>query len=79
LQFPADHGNAEQMLTDGGEPLTSHTMYPVPLAIEDAKNGVKLIREGRGCLADVAPTVLAAMGIDKPAEMTGESFIAKAE
>ena len=63
------------MLTDDGNPLTSHTMYPVPLIVEDKARGVRITREGRGCLADVAPTVLACMGIEKPQEMTGEAFV----
>lgn len=71
----ADHGNAEQMLDyETGEPHTAHTSNPVPfiLVAEDLK-GIKL-REG-GRLADIAPTMLDLMGIEKPAEMTGETLL----
>jgi 2,3-bisphosphoglycerate-independent phosphoglycerate mutase len=63
----ADHGNADNMLEPDGSPNTAHSMNPVPLLITDA---VGELREG-GILADVAPTVLALMGQEQPAEMTG--------
>ena len=66
----ADHGNADCMIDDNGEPHTAHTTNPVPLIISGAD--VKL-RPGR--LADIAPTMLELMGIRKPAKMTGESLI----
>ena len=67
----ADHGNAEQMLQeDGKSPFTAHTTNLVPFCIVGA--GVKL-RDGR--LADIAPTMLDLMGLEKPVEMTGESLI----
>ena len=67
----ADHGNAEQMLDeDGVTPYTAHTTNPVPLHIVGAS--VKL-RDGR--LADIAPTMLDLMGLEKPAEMDGETLI----
>ena len=72
----ADHGNCEQMIDPAtGGPHTAHTTYDVDLIVvsEDLK-GAKL-REG-GRLADIAPTLLALGGIDKPAEMTGSSLIA---
>lgn len=71
----ADHGNAEKMIDHAtGEPHTAHTNNPVPLIfIDDSMKNVT-IREG-GRLSDVAPTLLELMGIDKPAEMTGESLI----
>ena len=68
----ADHGNVERMFdpkTD--EPHTAHTTNPVPFII--AKEGYKLA--GPGILADVAPTLLEIMGIEKPAEMTGRSLL----
>jgi 2,3-bisphosphoglycerate-independent phosphoglycerate mutase len=72
----ADHGNAEQMReADGLEPHTAHTTNQVPFILAgDEYKGVKL-REG--ILADIAPTVLQIMGIDKPAQMSGESLIVK--
>jgi len=73
LLITADHGNSEQMIDYGtGEPHTAHTTNPVPLILvgKEAK-----LKEGR--LADLAPTMLDIMGIEKPQEMTGESLIEK--
>ena len=70
----ADHGNADQMRGTDGEPFTAHTTNPVWLVlVDDSRKGIKL-REG-GRLADLAPTMLAMLGIPKPAEMTGESLL----
>ncbi len=70
----ADHGNAEQMIDyKTGEPHTAHTTNPVPLILYGVE-GVKL-KEGK--LADLAPTMLEIMGLEKPKEMTGESLIEK--
>ena len=67
----ADHGNAERMLEDDGKtPFTAHTTDLVPFCIVGAD--VKL-RDGR--LADIAPTMLDLMGLEKPAEMDGETLI----
>ena len=68
----ADHGNAEQMVDTDGEPFTAHTTNEVPFYIVGAS--VKL-RNGR--LADIAPTMLDLMGLEKPAEMDGETLICK--
>ncbi len=69
----ADHGNVEQMQDEStGQAHTAHTCEPVPF-IYVGKRPLK-IREG-GVLADVAPTMLALMGLPKPAEMTGESIV----
>ena len=74
LLITADHGNSEQMIDyKTGEPHTAHTTNPVPLAILGIGN--KKLKEGR--LADLAPTMLDLMGLEKPAEMTGESLIEK--
>ena len=71
----ADHGNAEQMVDYiTGDPHTAHTTTPVPLVIAGSKENIKL-REGR--LADIAPTMLDLMELEKPEEMTGESLIVK--
>jgi 2,3-bisphosphoglycerate-independent phosphoglycerate mutase len=67
----ADHGNAEQMLEPDGTPNTAHSLNPVPLIL--TIRGISL-REG-GVLADVAPTVLALLGIEQPPEMTGHSLV----
>lgn len=69
----ADHGNADTELTPEGKPHTAHTTVPVPVIV--TKKGVTL--RGDGKLADVAPTMLDLLGIDKPEEMTGESLIQK--
>ncbi len=67
----ADHGNCEQMLQeDGVSPMTAHTTNPVPFCIVGAD--VKL-KDGRLC--DICPTMLDLMGLEKPAEMDGESLI----
>ena len=67
----ADHGNADRMLEEDGEtPYTAHTTSPVPFYIVGAS--VKL-RNGR--LSDIAPTMLDLMGLQKPAEMDGETLI----
>lgn len=68
----ADHGNAEQLLEPDGSPNTAHSLNPVPLIVTRA--GLEL-RE-QGILADVAPTVLELLGIDRPPAMTGESMLA---
>ena len=74
LIITADHGNSEQMIDyKTGEPYTAHTTNPVPLILV-GKDDVKL-KEGK--LADIAPTMLQLMGLDKPEEMTGESIIEK--
>jgi 2,3-bisphosphoglycerate-independent phosphoglycerate mutase len=71
----ADHGNVEQMLSDdGSQPLTSHTIGPVPLVLFTPTEGVG-IKEGALC--DLAPTLLDMMGMEKPAEMTGVSLLTR--
>jgi 2,3-bisphosphoglycerate-independent phosphoglycerate mutase len=67
----ADHGNADNMLEPDGSPNTAHSLNPVPVIV--TVPGLRL-RDG-GILADVAPTLLAALGIPQPAEMTGRSLI----
>lgn len=68
----ADHGNADKMYDEKGEPFTAHTTNPVPFIV--VKEGDFSLREG-GVLADVAPTLLDLIGIEQPAEMTGKSII----
>lgn len=70
----ADHGNCEMMFDPiTGGPHTAHTTNPVPVILVGGPAGARL-REG-GRLADLAPTVLALMGLPLPAEMSGESLI----
>jgi 2,3-bisphosphoglycerate-independent phosphoglycerate mutase len=68
----SDHGNCDKMMDDKG-PFTAHTTNPVPFIL--LKRDLKL--KDKGILADVAPTVLDLMGLEKPEEMTGESLIRK--
>jgi 2,3-bisphosphoglycerate-independent phosphoglycerate mutase len=68
----ADHGNADNMLEPDGSPNTAHSTNPVPFIA--TVDGIGL--DGPGILADVAPTVLALLGIEQPATMTGHSLIA---
>ncbi|KAJ5903007.1 hypothetical protein N7504_005390 [Penicillium tannophilum] len=77
LFITADHGNAEEMLNEKLTPKTSHTLNKVPFVMANAPAGWTLSKEG-GVLGDVAPTVLAAMGVEQPAEMTGKNLLVKA-
>ena len=78
ILITADHGNAEQMIDyTTGDPHTAHTTNPVPLIIAGMDENITL-REG-GRLADLAPTMLDIMGVEKPVEMTGESIIIRKE
>ena len=71
----ADHGNAELMFdAETGQPHTAHTTNPVPLILVDPKKRYAALHDG-GALSNVAPTILAILGIDKPAEMTAESLL----
>jgi 2,3-bisphosphoglycerate-independent phosphoglycerate mutase len=85
LLVTADHGNAEVMWDEEGRPWTAHTTNPVPLILVEGE-GLKIpgwgtdvpLRTGGG-LGDVAPTILHILGLDKPAEMTGQSLIPSAD
>jgi 2,3-bisphosphoglycerate-independent phosphoglycerate mutase len=67
----ADHGNSDYMINDDGTPNTAHTKNPVPcVLVSNSLDGTEKMRDGR--LADVAPTLLAMMGMEKGKEMTGE-------
>ena len=73
LLITADHGNIEMMKDPvTHEPHTAHTTFEVPIIVVNARRTLKL---ANGRLADVAPTLLALMGIAKPAAMTGHSLI----
>ena len=67
----ADHGNADKMIDENGEPFTAHTTNPVPFCVIGYDC---TLREG-GVLADIAPTMLRILGIDQPEEMSGKSII----
>ncbi len=73
MLLTADHGNCEQMIDpDTGGPHTAHTTNPVPVALIGGPEGARLV-DGR--LADVAPTLLALLGLEQPPEMTGRNLI----
>ncbi len=68
----ADHGNCETMIDpETGGPHTAHTTNPVPVIL--VGHGGAALRDGR--LADLAPTLLALMGLEQPPEMTGRSLL----
>ena len=68
----ADHGNADNAINPDGTPNTAHSLNPVP-CIYVTDNNSATIKDGR--LADVAPTILHIMGLEQPADMTGENLI----
>jgi 2,3-bisphosphoglycerate-independent phosphoglycerate mutase len=81
----ADHGNAEQMWDENGNPWTAHTTNPVPFILVEGE-GLKIPGHGTdvslrddGRLADIAPTILDILKLPQPEEMTGRSLIQKAE
>ena len=67
----ADHGNAEKLAEEDGTPFTAHTTNAVPVTV--TLEGVTLREDG--VLADVAPTMLALLGVKQPVEMTGKTLI----
>ena len=77
LFITADHGNAEEMKFPDGKPKTSHTTNKVPLIMDNHPEGWSLRKGDEGVLGDVAPTVLDAMGLPKPDDMTGTSLLVK--
>ncbi|KAI9193285.1 2,3-bisphosphoglycerate-independent phosphoglycerate mutase [Polychytrium aggregatum] len=75
LFITADHGNAEKMLAENGQPHTAHTCNPVPFIMTSTRHNFALRSDAALC--DVAPTILEVMGLDIPAEMSGKSLLAK--
>jgi 2,3-bisphosphoglycerate-independent phosphoglycerate mutase len=81
----ADHGNAEYMRDEDGNPWTAHTTNPVPFIFVEGEGRkvpghgaeVRLRKDGR--LADIAPTILELLNLPQPPEMTGRSMIVPAE
>ena len=73
LLITADHGNVEEMFDESSnQPHTQHTTLPVPLVYAGHR---QLSLDSDGSLADIAPTMLALMGLQQPAEMTGRSLV----
>ena len=72
ILLTADHGNADEMIDKQGKPVTSHSLAPVPL-INISRNPASLKSGGK--LADLSPTLLHMMGLEKPSEMSGESLL----
>ena len=66
----ADHGNADKMFNEDGSVHTAHTLNLVPVVLVGVDSKIT-----NGKLADVAPTILDLMGLEKPIEMTGVSII----
>jgi 2,3-bisphosphoglycerate-independent phosphoglycerate mutase len=71
----ADHGNADHMIDENGEPFTAHTTNPVPLLLVGEKNGRRLSDGGKLC--DISPTMLELLSMPIPQEMTGRSLLVK--
>lgn len=71
----ADHGNAEKLIDDNGEPYTAHTTNPVPFILVNYDEAYTLKENGKLC--DIIPTLIDIMELEKPAEMTGESLLIK--
>lgn len=68
----ADHGNADYAINPDGSPNTAHSLNPVPVVLVTADPSIRI---SDGILADVAPTILERMGLQRPIEMTGKSLI----
>lgn len=81
----ADHGNAEYMKDDKGNPWTAHTTNPVPFILVEGEqrkipgHGTEVPLRSDGCLADIAPTILDILNLPQPPEMTGRSMILATE
>jgi 2,3-bisphosphoglycerate-independent phosphoglycerate mutase len=74
MLITADHGNVELMRDVAtGAPFTAHTTNPVPLILVGPPPGITGLADGR--LADIAPTLLAMLGLPQPAAMTGRSLL----
>jgi 2,3-bisphosphoglycerate-independent phosphoglycerate mutase len=74
----ADHGNADNMLEPDGSPNTAHSLNPVPLIVaipESLRRGRAIALRDGGILADVAPTLLALLGVPQPSAMSGRSLL----
>ncbi|NET01422.1 MAG: 2,3-bisphosphoglycerate-independent phosphoglycerate mutase [Sphaerospermopsis sp. SIO1G1] len=85
MLITADHGNAEYMLDQDGNPWTAHTTNPVPFIVVEGEKvkipgyGTNVDLRNDGKLADIAPTILNILQISQPPEMTGQSLLRAAE
>jgi len=81
----ADHGNAELMWDEQGNPWTAHTTNSVPFILVEGEglkipgHGTDVLLRTDGCLADIAPTILDMLRLPQPTEMTGRSMILPAD
>jgi 2,3-bisphosphoglycerate-independent phosphoglycerate mutase len=81
----ADHGNAESMVDDEGNPWTAHTTNPVPLILVEGEKakipgyGAEVQLRKDGALGDIAPTILQILQLPQPVEMTGRSLIEQSQ
>jgi len=73
MLLTADHGNCDEMLYPNGAQKPAHSMNPVPFFLIDPQQKIQTIKNGG--LADIAPTILKLLNIEKPKEMTGKSLI----
>jgi 2,3-bisphosphoglycerate-independent phosphoglycerate mutase len=77
----ADHGNAEYMWDESGNPWTAHTTNPVPFILVEGEglkipgHGTEVDLRNDGRLADIAPTILDILNLPQPVEMTGQSLL----
>jgi len=72
----ADHGNCDMMIDyETGKPWTAHTTNPVPFILVNYDENYTLAENG--CLADIIPTLIECMGMDKPSDMTGKSLLVR--
>lgn len=67
----ADHGNADNAVNPDGSPNTAHSLNPVPIIVVSDR----VAEVHNGVLADVAPTLIALLGVPQPKEMTGKSLV----
>lgn len=72
IMIIADHGNADKAVNEDGSENTAHSLNPVPCVFVSERKGIQI---ENGILADVAPTLLSAMGLEVPAEMTGKNLV----
>jgi 2,3-bisphosphoglycerate-independent phosphoglycerate mutase len=69
----ADHGNADEMRTPDGQPVTAHSLNPVPIVVAGRAVAGRALHDG--VLADVAPTILELAGVPGWPEITGRSLL----